>query len=122
MRLIIRVLVNAAALWVTALILPGIQLSNDIVGLLVVAIIFGLVNALVKPIVKLLSLPITIVTLGLFTLVINAAMLALTAWLAGDRMVIQGTLLDRLITLILGALIISIVSTILNWILPDDRR
>jgi uncharacterized membrane protein YvlD (DUF360 family) len=42
--------------------------------------------------------------------------------LAGDRMVIQGTLLDRLITLILGALIISIVSTILNWILPDDRR
>jgi putative membrane protein len=122
MRLIIRILINAVALWVTALILPNIQLTSDVLGLLVVAIIFGLINALIKPIVKLLSLPITLITLGLFTLVINAAMLALTAWLAGDRMVISGDFLQRIITLVLGALIITIVSTVLSWILPDDKR
>jgi putative membrane protein len=122
MRLVIRVIVNAVALWVTALILPNIQLTSDVVGLLIVAVIFGLVNALIKPIVKLLALPLTVVTLGLFTLVINAGMLALTAWLAGDRMVVEGDFLQRIITLFLGALIISIVSTILSWILPDDKR
>ena len=75
MRLILRIILNAIALWITDLILPA-KLS-----FLILAVIFGLVNALIRPIVKLFSLPITIVTLGLFTLVINAAMLALTCWL-----------------------------------------
>jgi putative membrane protein len=121
MRLIIRIIINAVALWVTTLILPNFQITGGVVELLIVAVIFGLVNALVKPIVRLLSLPITVVTLGLFTLIINAAMLALTAWLAGDRMTVEGSFLERIIVYILAALIISIVSTVLSWIMPDDR-
>ena len=87
--------------------------------LLVVAIVFGLVNALIRPIIKLLSLPLTVATLGLFALVINTAMLLLTAWLAGDYLVIQGGLFERLLYAFLASILISIISTVLNWFLPD---
>ena len=79
MKIIIRVLVNAIALWLTALILPAFNLTGDILGILVVAIIFGLVNAFIRPIVKLFTLPINLLTLGLFTLVINALLIMLAA-------------------------------------------
>ena len=119
MKLVIRILINAAALWLAAMILPNIALTSDLLGILVVAIIFGLVNALIRPIVSLLALPITILTLGLFTLVINTIMLLITAGIAGDLLSIQGGAFERLWYAFLGSIIISIVSTILSWILPD---
>jgi len=119
MKLVLRILINAAALWVTAQILPNIDLTASVWEILIVAIIFGLVNALIRPIVKLFALPITIITLGLFTLVINMLMLLITAGLAGDLLSIQGGLLERLWYAFLGSIIISIVSTVLSWILPD---
>lgn len=119
MKLVLRILINAVALWLTALILPNIALTEQIVGILVVAIIFGLVNALIRPIVSLLSLPITILTLGLFSLVINTIMLLITAGIAGDLLSIQGGTLERLWYAFLGSIVISIISTVLSWILPD---
>jgi len=118
MKLIIRIIINAIAVWITALLIPGITLVGNIWSLLLVAIIFGLVNALIRPIVKLLTLPISIVTLGLFSLVINALMLMLTSWISGG-LVLEGNFLNKFISAFLGAIIISIVSTILSWFLPD---
>jgi putative membrane protein len=120
MKLIIRILVNALALWITTLILPAFQIDNFL-SLIIVAALFGLVNALIRPIVKLFTLPINVVTLGLFTLVINAAMLGLTALLSGNMMNIEGGFLEKAWWCFLGAIIISIVSAIANWILPDKK-
>jgi putative membrane protein len=119
MKIILRILINAIALWLTALIMPAFNLTGDILGILVVAIIFGLVNAFIRPIVKLLTLPINLVTLGLFTLVINTIMLLLTSWLAGSMLSIEGGFVEQLWNAFLAALIISIISMVLNWILPD---
>ena len=81
------------------------------------ALIFGVVNFLVKPVVKLLSLPLLILTLGLFTLVVNALMLLLTSWLA-DQFDLSFHV-DGFWTAVVGGLIISVVSWALNVILPD---
>ena len=121
MKLIIRVIINAIAIWLTALLLPFISLTDKMLGILVVAIIFGLVNALISPLVKLLSLPLTVMTLGLFTLVINTAMLILTAFLAGDLLAIEGGFLEMLWYAFLASILISIISTILSWFLPDKK-
>ena len=119
MKLILRILINAAALWVTAAVHPGISFSGAIFpDLLVVAIVFGLVNALIRPLVKLLTLPITVVTLGLFTLVINALMLWLTAWIS-PNFTVEGGLLAGFFNALIGSIIISIISMILSWFLPD---
>ena len=80
MRMILGILVNAAALWVAAKLIPGISVA-DSTTLILAALVFGVVNTFVGPIVKLLSLPITILTLGLFHFVVNAGLLGLTAWL-----------------------------------------
>lgn len=127
-RIVIQVVLNAVALWVASWILPGMNINsasvlesnlggpagtadtlNTVLGYLFIGLIFGVVNALVKPIVKLLSLPVTILTLGLFTIVINAAMLSLTAWLSSHTP-IRLTIDDFFWTAILAALIISVVS------------
>lgn len=119
MKLVLRILINAVALWLAATILPSIALTDNILGILVVAIIFGLVNALIRPIIGLLALPITILTLGLFTLVINTIMLLITAGITGDLLSIEGGTLERLWIAFLGSIIISIVSIVLSWLLPD---
>lgn len=119
-RFLVRLAVNLAvtifAVWVADQLLSGISFTGNLGDWLIVAIIFGLVNGIIRPIVKLLTLPINLVTLGLFTLVINALMLWLTSWLSGALTV------DGFITAFLGALIISIVSTVLNWIIPDRGK
>lgn len=114
MRIIIRILINAAALWVAAALLEGIELSDEPLSVLIVAVIFGLVNALVKPIATILTLPITIVTLGLFIFVINAIMLQITDALT------DGLRVDGFWTSVGGGIIISIVSWVLSVFLPDD--
>ncbi len=115
MRIIIRILINAAALWVAAQLLDGITLSDRPVSVLIVAVVFGLVNSFIRPVVKLLTFPFTIVTLGLFTLVVNAAMLQLTDWLT------EGLNVVGFWTSVLGGIIISLVSWFLSVLLPDDE-
>ena len=123
----IKVLVNGVALWVAAFLMKGIHLadnpastSSQLVTILWVAVIFGLLNALIKPILTILSLPVIILTLGLFALVVNAAMLELTSWFAGQFSLafhVDQFFWDA----VLGSIIITIVSMILNPILPDER-
>jgi len=127
MNYLLRVLVTAASFWVAMWILPGMDVLSDtgtpetgeiIIALLIVSVVFGLVNSIVRPIVSLLSLPVTCLTLGLFTLVINAAMLELTVWLTSFLPVY--VYIDSFFwTTILAALIISIVSTIMSWLVAS---
>ena len=118
MNIIIGILVTAAALWVATVVVPGIRIESSLTSFLIVAVIFGLVNAFVRPVAKLLSLPIRIVTLGIFTFVINALMLMLTAWLAGNAMSIEGGTMTQLVRALIGSVVISIASTVIGWILP----
>ena len=111
----LRVAINAAALWVAARLLDGITLSESITTILFVALIFGLVNALVRPIALALSLPALLLSLGLFTLVVNAGMLGLTAWLT------DGLQISGFGAAFIGAIIISLVSWVLSGILIDDK-
>jgi putative membrane protein len=106
--------INAVALWVADALLDGITLSDSTGELVLVAVVFGLVNAFIKPIIQVLSCPLTIVTLGLFTLVINALMLMLTGWLTGGAVSTA-----NFGWALVGALIISIVSTVLSAFLVD---
>ena len=118
---IIRLFVNAMALWVAALILPGIHFAgsetNSIINVLIVALIFGLVNAIIKPLLAFVTCPFYILTLGLFTFVVNALMLMLTSWLVGPRFVVEGFW-----TAFFGSIIISIVSTALSTMLKEDGQ
>jgi putative membrane protein len=127
MTTILRLLANAAALAVATLLLAGITLntpttSRKVLALLIVALIFGVLNAIVKPIFKLVTAPIVLLTLGLFLIVINACMLLLTSWIAGK--VNLGWHVDGFWTAVFGALIVSVVSFLLNAFLPDpgERR
>jgi len=117
MRFLLRILVNAAALWVAASFVDGIH-AGGVASILAVAVVFGVVNAFVRPLLKLLSCPIIFLTLGLFTLVINALMLMLTAWV-GARFGIDFRVAGFWPSAFLGALIVSIVSTVLSWFIPD---
>lgn len=123
--MIIRLLANAVALAIAAWLVGGITLEGatrgkQIITLLIVAAIFGIVNAIVKPVVKLVSLPLLILTLGLLTFVINAAMLALTSWITG-KLDVQFHV-DGFWSALFGALIISIVGMIINAVLPDKAE
>jgi putative membrane protein len=121
-NLIIKLLANAVALAVASWIVSGITLEGSTTGrrvvtLLIVAAIFGIVNAVVKPVVKLLSLPFIILTLGLLLFVINALMLMLTSWITG-KLDVQFHV-DGFGSALLGALIITLVGMLLNALLPD---
>jgi putative membrane protein len=113
---LIRLFVNALALSAAAWLVPGISLTGGFGDLLLVALVFGLVNAFLKPFVLLLSLPFLLVTLGLFAFVVNGAMLLLTARLT-DHLAVSG-----LGAAILGSLVISVVGAVLGGALKDDER
>ncbi len=117
MRFLLRLLINAAALWVAVKIVPGISYAGDWLPFLGVALVFGILNAFVRPLVKLLTLPIIFLTLGLFALVVNGLMLWLTSWLStslGLQFHVEGCL-----AAILGALVVSVVSALLSMVLAD---
>jgi len=119
-RLLISWLVNAVALAVAAWLIPGISITDETawVAVALMAIIFGLVNALIRPLVKFLTCLLNRVTLGLFTLVINALMLWLASWIAGQLDV--GFHVDGFIPAFFGALLISVVSFFLSLMFRDD--
>lgn len=88
MGFLLRVVVNAVAIWIATAIVPGVtlgepELGGQVLTLLLVGAIFGVVNAVLKPVLKVVTLPLYILTLGLFALVVNALLLWLTSWLAG---------------------------------------
>jgi putative membrane protein len=122
LRLIISWFVNAVALALAAWLIPGISVTEDRawVAVAVMAVIFGLVNALIRPLVKLLTCLINVFTLGLFTLVINALMLWLSSWIAGQLGV--GFRVENFLAAFLGAVLISIVSFLLNIFFREDDR
>lgn len=120
---VVKTLANAVALGVAIWLVGKITLTGDSTGdkaltLILVALIFGVVNWLVKPVVKLFSLPLFILTLGLFTLVVNALMLMLTSWLS-EKLSLSFHVGGFWAALI-GGLIISIVSWAMHVLLPDE--
>lgn len=123
-KFVIKILVNAVGLYVASLVVrsgisfvgTGTQLAETV---LIVALIFGLVNTFIRPVVKLFSFGITLVTLGLFTFVINALMLWLTSKIS-EHFAVQFHVKDFLSAL-LGSLVITVVSLVLNALLPDDK-
>ena len=125
MRLILRILINVVAIWAAVWLLGGVIVQGGLFAWLFIGIVFGLVNAFIRPIVKFISLPITCVTLGLFTLVINALMLLLTSWLVnifGGSMDLGGGFFNQIWNALLAGIIISIVSAVLSWFLPDKKK
>lgn len=118
-RFILRLSINIIAILVAVSVVPGLRLEADWWGLAAVAFIFGLINTGIRPLLLLLTLPFVLLTLGLFMLLINAAMLYLTSWLVegfGIRLVIES-----FFSAILGGLVISAVSTVLSLLSGDNR-
>jgi putative membrane protein len=138
---IVRVLINGLALWIASWILPGLDISTSatteavantgvtqgtetigiILAYLFIGLIFGVVNAFVRPLVSFLSLPITILTLGLFTIVINAAMLYLTSWLSSYTPV-HFTIDSFFWTAVLAAIIITLISLVAGRLTGAGKR
>lgn len=126
MSWLIKIAVNGVALWVASLIVTGVQLAEDspstgrtILTIALVALVFGVLNAVIRPILLFLSIPLLLLTLGLFTFIINAAMLALTSWFSG-LVGLDFHVVDFFWDAVLGALIITVVSMILNAVLPEN--
>lgn len=126
MRFLLRSIVNAVAVWVATLIVPGFDVLGDadtVVNVLVflaVGAVLALVNAIVKPIVKTLSLPLYLLTLGLFGLVINALMLMLVGWLT--KFTTYGLRVEDFWAALLGGLVVSIAALILGAIVRPDKK
>ncbi|MCR4256746.1 MAG: phage holin family protein [Candidatus Uhrbacteria bacterium] len=113
--LIIRLVLNALALIVVASVIPGIVVSDFPIALLA-AVVIGLVNALVRPLIELLSLPITVLTLGLFSLVINALMFGLAAWIT------PGFSVDGFGPAFWGGLLYAVLATVISWLVKEKGR
>jgi putative membrane protein len=115
MHFLIRLIVNALALMIVAYLLPDVHVTG-FVGALVAAFVLGIVNAILRPILVILTLPIQIVTLGLFTLIINAA---LFYWVGHLNL---GLVVDGFWPAFWGAIVLSIVSFVLSWLLRGVDR
>lgn len=120
---VIQILVSAAALYVAVLLVPGLDFAFEPEGallkFLLVAVIFGLVNAFVRPILRILTFPITLMTLGLFLLVINALMLLLTGAISTELDL--GLTVNDFFAALLGSIVISIVGTLLSLVIGSGR-
>jgi putative membrane protein len=122
-QLIVKIVVNAVAIWVATAVVPGVEVSGDGLGrtiltLLIVGAIFGVINALVKPIVKLFAFPFYILTLGLFAFIVNAFMLQIVSWLSG-QLNISFHINHFFWSAIAAAVVVTFVSMVLNLVLPD---
>ncbi len=120
MKLIIRLLITAAALWVAVQLIPGITYVGSPIGLIVVALVFGVVNALIRPLLLLMTCPLVLLTLGLFLLVLNGLLLWLTSAFAGALGI--GFHVAGLLPAILGAIVVTIVSTLLTIFVGDRKK
>jgi len=116
---VIQILINAAALYVAVLVVPNLEFTGEWWKLLLVAAIFGLVNTFVRPILRIFTLPITILTLGLFLLVINALMLLLTGAISNELSL--GLTVGDFLAALLGSIVISIVGMLLSALIGGSR-
>ncbi|MGH2382636.1 MAG: phage holin family protein [Candidatus Limnocylindria bacterium] len=120
---VIQILVNAAALYVAVLLVPNLDFAFEpegaVLKFLLVAVIFGLVNAFIRPILRIFTLPITIMTLGLFLLVINALMLLLTDAISDELAL--GLVVSDFFAALLGSIVISIVGMVLSVVIGTGR-
>ncbi|MFD0899929.1 phage holin family protein [Actinomadura sediminis] len=124
MKFLIRVVIAAVALWAASAAVDGIDLQGDDTGekaltLLVVAVVFGVINAVLKPVIKVLGCAFYILTLGLIALVVNAALLMLTSWVADEIGVPFHV--EWFWPAFWGAIIVGLVSWVLNLFVDDDR-
>ena len=120
MNLLIRLLINALALWLATRLVDGISFDGEIAFLFVVALVFGAVNTIVKPILMVLTFPFLIVTLGLFLLVLNAAMLWLTGAISDAAGL--GFHVSGFTAAFIGGLVVSVVSFVLSLMVGGDSK
>jgi putative membrane protein len=123
MGIIIRLVITAVALWIATLLITGIQLTaatvpGKIGTLLAVAVIFGIVNAILRPIIKTVGCAFYVLTLGLIAIVVNGLLFLLTSWIAG-RLDLPFHVTSFWPSAVLGALLVGIVSWVLNMLVPD---
>jgi putative membrane protein len=123
MGILIRLAISALALWITTVIVPGITLSTDSIGeavltLVVVAVIFGVVNAVLRPIIKTVGCAFYVLTLGLVAIVVNGALFLLTSWIAGE-LDLPFHVDDFWPSAVVGAVLVGIVSWVLNALVGD---
>jgi putative membrane protein len=114
-RFVLRILIAAAGLWLAARIVPGVT-ADGITTLIIAGFLLGIVNAVVRPVITVLTFPLTLVTLGLFLLVVNAAMIGLVAWFL-DGLAVRGLLAG-----IEAAIVTGIVSWVGHVLLGDAKR
>lgn len=123
MGIIIRLVITAVSLWIATLVIDGIELNTESVPgkigtLLAVAAIFGIVNAILRPIIKTIGCALYVLTLGLIAIVVNALLFMLTSWIAG-QFDLPFHVEDFWPSAVLGALIVGVVSWVLNMVVPD---
>ena len=123
MGLIIRLLITAFSLWLATVLIDGIELTTDsttqqVVTLLIVAAIFGAVNAALRPIIKVVGCGLYVFTLGLIALVVNGLLFLLTSWIAGE-FDLPFHVDNFWLSAVLGALLVGVVSWVLNMLVPD---
>ena len=115
MRLLIKWILSALAVWIVAQVVPGIHVSGPMAAL-VAALVIGLVNATIGLLVKVITFPLTILTLGLFWFVVNAVMLELAS------MLVRGFEVHGFVAAFLGAILLSVVSSLLHWLVLPERQ
>jgi putative membrane protein len=120
MPFLIRLIVNAAALWVATQLVPGVSHAGGPLPMLGVALVFGVVNAILRPVAKILTFPLIIVTLGIFALVINGLMLWLTSSLSSALGL--GFHVSGFWAAFWGGLVVSVVSTILSMLVAEPKQ
>ena len=123
MGIIIRLAITAVSLWIATLVIDGIRLTTDSTPgkagtLLAVAVIFGIVNAVLRPVIKTIGCGLYVLTLGLISLVVNGLLFMLTSWIAG-QFDLPFHVDDFWPSAVLGALLVGIVSWLLNMLVPD---
>ena len=123
MGIIIRLVITAVSLWIAALLINGIKLTTESVPgqigtLLAVAVIFGIVNAVLRPIIKTIGCGLYVLTLGLIAVIVNGLLFLLTSWIAG-RFDLPFHVDDFWPSAVLGALLVGVVSWLLNMLIPD---
>jgi len=125
MGIAIRLAISALALWIATLLIKGITLGGDsipkkVLTLVVVAAIFGVVNAVLRPIIKTIGCAVYVLTLGLIALVVNGLLLLLTSWIAG-KVDLPFHVANFWPSAVLGALLVGIISWVLNLLVPDGK-
>lgn len=118
-QMLLRLVINALSLAAAIKMIDGITFTGEWWKIIIIAAVFGFINALIKPVVQLFTIPLIILTLGLFTLVINATMLAITAALSGPLHL--GLHISGFWPALWGALVISLVSMVLSWVTGMNR-